>query len=558
MIFKHTAYADKTKNADISINSPTQTGSPTENINKNLSYNYASFELNSYDIDNPRLLYTGDGLALSTTAQSDESGIFSTPIKITADIGSVVDFSGISIDTDCIITSLKISTYNADELIAEKEFTNTDSANYFRTDSKEISKVVIQINSINTPYRFLDIFNINFGRVFMFGEDSIKEPKMINQFSVSGRELPIDSLEFTLFNIPDDLVLDNNQKLDVIDDDGFVKFTFYVNSWEYDENKEKVKITYNDVVSLLEDEYPGMLNGDVYNYDEASKTYTKLEEGLSANSTYVFYSKVKDVVDDILDGTGVVCSFEEGIADTEVRGAIPTTTRRNALIYVANATGYKIVKQPNLKLIKPSNNIIKSFDETNIFRGTQKTTLKKPYKKVTMNLYKFVCNIDNEENYERVYYKELTEGEYTIRLNKSTHPYLAKIQGYLDTISNKNNVYSNKSQFKTTSNGIVEVYIVKYEQKIDGYISKEISNAELYLNYSDITIDSFTLIGDCEERLNERLNELLDYYSNTEEISAKVLWLNPQIGAMVNFEGKNKTVRKISTNFTDAVEIEVE
>lgn len=554
MIFKHTAYADKTKNADFYTDYSIQEGSSTTNINKNISYNYASLEYDSYDIDNPRLLYTGEGLALSTTTQSNAYGEFSTPIQITANIGSVVDFSGISIDTDCIITSAKISTYNADELIAEKEFTNTDSANYFRTDSKEISKVVIQINSINTPYRFLDIFNINFGRVFMFGEESIKEPKMINQFSVSGRELPIDSLEFTLFNIPDDLVLDNNQKLDVIDKNGIVKFTFYVNSWEYDENREKVKITYNDVVSLLEDEYPGMFNDDVYNYDEASKTYTKLEEKLSSNFTHVFYSTVKDVVNDILDGTGVVCSFEEGVADTEVRGAIPTTTRRNALIYVANATGYKFIKQPNLKLIKQSNNVIKSFDETNIFRGTQKTTLKKPCKKVTMNLYKFVCNIDNEENYERVYYEKLPAGEHTIRLNKSTHPYLVQIQGSFDTISRKNNVYSNKSQFITTSDGFVEVYVVKYEQKIDNYISKEISNAELYPNYSDITIDSFTLMGDDEKRLNE----LLEYYSSTEEISAKVLWLNPQIGAMVNFEGKNKTVRKISTNFTDAVEIEVE
>lgn len=552
MIFKHTDYADGTKNADISTNSPTQTGSSTANLNKNLSYNYASLEYGSYDIDKPRLLYTGEGLALSTTTQSNAYGKFSTPIQITANIGRIVDFSGISIDTDCIITSLKISTYNADELIAEKEFTNTDSANYFRTDSKEISKVVIQINSINTPYRFLDIFNINFGRVFMFGEDSIKEPKMINQFSVSGRELPIDSLEFTLFNIPDDLVLDNNQKLDVIDDDGFVKFTFYVDSWEYDENKEKVKITYNDVVSLLEDEYPGMLNDDVYHYNSDTKTLIKIDEPQSTGFLCSFYETVEDVVNDILDGTGVVCSFGEGVAKTEIKGAIPTTTRRNALIYVANATGYKFVKHPNLKLVKPSNNIVKSFDETNIFKGTQKTTLKKPCKSITINLFKYICDL-NKDN-ERIYYENLTAGEHTIRLKKSTHPYLVSPYGFFDATSDKNKVHSNKVHFVTTSDYFVEIRILPYEQQNNGYVSKEINNAELYPNYSVVTIDSFTLMSDYEKRLNE----LLDYYSNTEEISAKVLWLNPKIGAMVNFEGKNKTVRKISTNFNDAVEIEVE
>lgn len=552
MIFKHTAYADGTKNADISINSPLQTGSSMANINKNLSYNYASFELNSYDIDNPRLLYTGGGLSLSTTLQSDGNGIFSTPIQITADIGIAVDFSGISIDTDCIITSAKISTYNANELIAEKEFASSNSANYFRTDSKDISKVIIQIDSISTPNRFLDIFNINFGRAFLFTEDSIKEPKMINQFSVSGRELPIDSLEFTLFNIPDDLVIDHNQRLDVIDDNGFVKFKFYVNSWEYDENKEKVKITYNDVISLLEDEYPGMINDDVYHYDSNDKTSIKIEEAISDGFQGAFYETVEDIVNDILDGTGVVCSFGEGVADTEIKGAIPTTTRRNALIYVANATGYKFVKQPDLKLIKPSTKAIKQFEETNIFQGTQKTTLKKPCKSVIINCYKYICNLNKEE--EQIYYEHLKAGKYTIRLKKSTHPYLVKPYGHFTESSITNRVYSNKVHFATKIDYYVGIRILPYEQQQNGYVSKEINNAELYPNYSVVTIDSFTLMSDYDKRLNE----LLDYYSNTEEISAKVLWLNPQIGAMVNFEGKNKTVRKISTNFSDAVEIEVE
>lgn len=548
MIFKHTAYADGTKNADISMDSPAQTGSSSNNINKNIFYNYASFELNSYDIDNPRLLYTGEGLALSSSALSDENGIFSTPIQITANIGSVVDFSGISIDTDCIITSVKILTYNADTFIDEKEFTNTDSANYFRTDSKSISKVVIQINSINTPYRFLDIFNINFGRVFMFGEDSIKEPKMINQFSVSGRELPIDSLEFTLFNIPDDLVLDHNQKLDVVDDNGLAKFTFYVDSWEYDENKEKVKITYNDVVSLLEDEYPGMLNDDVYYYDNKNQAI----EPSGLDFHYTFYDTVEDIVNDILDGTGVVCGFGEGVAKTEIKGAIPATTRRNALIYVANATGYKFIKQPDLKLLKPLNKVIKQFDETNIFQGTQKTTLKKPCKSITINLFKYICDLNKDS--ELVYYENLIAGEHTLRLKKSSSPYLISPNGPFSEDDLKRVVYSNKVKIETTKDYYVSVYLHSYEKQQNGYVSKEIKNAELYPNYSVVTIDSFTLMGDYEKRLNE----LLDYYSNTEEISAKVLWLNPQIGAVVNFEGKNKTVRKISTNFNDAVEIEVE
>ena len=551
MIFKHTAYADGTDKAEFTANSSVQKGSSSDNINNNMSYNYASFELNSYDIDNPRLLYTGEGLALSTTTQSNADGIFSPPIQITANIGSVVDFSGISIDTDCVITNAKISTYKADELIDEKEFTNTDSANYFRTDSKEISKVVIQINSISTPNRFLDIFNINFGRVFVFGKDSIKEPKMINQFSVSGRELPIDSLEFTLFNIPDDLVFDNNQRLNVINDNGVIQYTFYVNSWEYDENKEKVKITYNDVVSLLEDKYPGMVNDNVYYYDEDSGAYKAAEPSYS-HYQYCIKETVAEIVNDILDGTGVTCDFDKEIGDTKVKGAIPVTSRRNALVYVANATGYKFIKQPNLKLVKLSSEPLMCFDETNIFKGTQKTTFKKPCKSVTINKFKYFC--EAEEYAKTVYYEDMISGEYTINLNEATHPYL--IYPLLFHVEDKrvNKIYSNKVHFKSFRDGNVEIRVLTYEQKNKGFVYKEINHAKLYPNYSDVTIDSFTLMGDHKKRLNE----LLEYYSKTEEISAKVLWLNPKIGAMVNFEGKNKIVRKISTNFTDAVEIEVE
>ena len=108
--------------------------------------------------------------------------------------------------------------------------------------------------------------------------------------------------------------------------------------------------------------------------------------------------------------------------------------------------------------------------------------------------------------------------------------------------------------FKSFQDGDVEIRVLTYEQKNKGYVYKEINNAKLYPNYSDVTIDSFTLMGDYKKRLNE----LLEYYSKTEEIAAKVLWINPKIGAMVDFEGKNKIVRKISTNFNDSVEIEVE
>lgn len=551
MIFKHTAYADNTYGSNIVMNS-SQSGSSSFNVNQNMRYNFASFEVDSYDIDNPRPLFDGSpgGLALSSTAQSDEYGVYESPIVLTAEIGSATDFSGITIETDVIITDVTIEEYQGETLIRSDSYTNDSIINYFSTSSKNITKVVITVNKINKAYRFLDIFSLNFGKTFMFSEDTIKSPKMINQFSVSGRELPIDSFELTLVDVPNELLLDHGQKLEIINDDETL-YTFFVNSFEPDEDVESVKITYNDCVALLETEFMG---------------------GFYENAP------IKDVVDSILDGSGITCEYDKNVLDFVISGYLPVTTRRNALIYVANATGCKFLKHPTLKIFKPYNAVYANFDESNIFLGSMKKTAKKPSKEVNLTLINYASST-NEDDYKTVFEKEFeTGGLYEIKFEKPLYPVDGSTVKVVDLP-----VGVEQSQVLSWAKPSVNGCVFRLNENYKGYpvkvvaagflmktlsnvtVKKQIPNAEYFTNYEVQNIDSFTLMHKrliynnvTEPGYPYIIDELMDYYSKKESLSFKCLWSNPKLDGYVNVYGNKKQVTKLTTSFTEAVEIEVE
>ena len=244
MIFKHYAFADGTRDASFSTNANSiQYKSNVNMLNKVSSVDYASLELDSYDIDNPRIMYSNENLALATNTQSDSNGEFANSIYITAKFSSAVSFSGIAIDSVNEVIAISVETKLGGILKSNNDIGIDNRLQFGKTtfyfkpinksDFTDVDEVVITFKKI-AANRFLNVSGISFGRIFCFEEDTIKSPKMINQFSVSGRELPIDSLEFTLFNIPDDLILDNNQKVEVLDEYNEVKYTFYVSGWEYD------------------------------------------------------------------------------------------------------------------------------------------------------------------------------------------------------------------------------------------------------------------------------------------------------------------------------------
>lgn len=541
MILKHYAFADGTDNLKFEIKTQLQANND-ENINKILAYNYASFGRDSYYIDNPRPFYKGQGLAYSSFV-TDSAGNFSEPIVIDVDIEKMVNFSGITLSCNQTIKRIKFNMYSADTMVEELSLYNEDDSNFFRTNSENISKVRITIYSIKDGYNFLDIFGIYFGKVYVFEEKDFKTPKMVNNISVSGRELPIDTFSFELYDKPDDLLFDNNQKVEIIIDK-VPEYTFFVDKFEND-GENSFKVSCVDCVSLLEETYEGGY-------------FEKVE--------------ARTIAKEILDDTNLPYEFTESLGDFLVTGYIPVTTKRNGLIYLANALGCKILKQPSLKFVNYKDSAI-TFDDDSIFFGTFKLNKETPSKSVELSAFNYHYVLSDSGDYEEVYGEYLKAGSHIIYLQKGCDP----DEEYTDikALNEKDGVSIGSDTFvqgsiKITTNAIrfeinKDCYVVikqaMFLESKKATIIKKIPNADLYKNYNVETIDTFSLmrcnIDDDNVDYYTRADELLKYYSINETAKARVVWKKPMLDYFVDLYGEKYAVNKLTTSFTDAVEIEV-
>lgn len=535
MIYKHIAVAQGSENSRFSSAS----GGDVGKLNKIGDYEYASLEPDSYDIDNPRLMNTGQEIAYNNFILTDDNGFFETPIVINTEFDEFVELKGISFSADAKILKVGFDLFFQGNLVASYLEENLQD-NYFVFEKRDVDEIKITIYSTNRPNRFLNIYGIIFGRVWDLTEN-IKTVKMTNNVSLSGREFPIDTINIVASNFPKGINLEFEQQLSVSTDDGLLLYTFYLNSFKFSDDEDVVTLDYSDVGSLLEEDFVG---------------------------EYYQNATVKEVVDDILDGTGIEWYDVYGFGDTIVRGFVPNVSRRNALIYVANATGYKIYKHPYIDFRKQSNVEIAKFDDNNVFSGSLKVTTDKPAKEVKLAIYpKKPITYDE---YETVFEDEVEAGTYDLILDEPVYvegvdfekSFVAKVPttDAPATISGGFNT-SNSLWFRVPQNSNVVIKFKKF-WNIDDYteISKQIENANLYKKLNTEKIDSFTLIAnDKLIKPQTRLNDLFDYYRINEYKNIKVVWDKwHRIDGIVDIYGKKHRIRKLVTSFDDVAELEVE
>lgn len=564
MILKQYAFANGSEAVTFSgINM--QRLANTANINNISPYDYAAFEPSQ--IAKSRRLFNADAdeLSYSSAVLGDNNGEYSN-VKITATFAIATALSRINFDCRPMLEKITIVATLSDDTTKTFNYLEIEN-NYISFDSSlQVKSLEVQVLKVNEPNRFFNLFGMSFGAVVIINEDYIKNYKLIDEISVSGRELPTGKLELTLTELPDDFLPDYHQKLEILDDDGVLKYTFYIEEFS-ETNNDGYVITYYDCVGLLEDEFPGGFYDDVY--DKFTPTETEI---WPLGSDEVILSNVKEIVDEILEGTKIPYYFEnQEIENTEVKGIIPATTKRNALIYIANATGYKWQKQPYLKLINPIDDVIEIFDESTTFDDLRIDT-KTPAKQVILKRFVQIWE-QTDTNTPTLVSQTVKEVEadidYAFLYNKLYPPCLVgstqSLGGHSGEILNYKKLYDKKIvyNFKYTGTATISACITeKYKQLEISSLEKHIDNYELFPSYTTETIDSFTLIN--QNNVDNILTKLLDYYSSKDSITARVIWSNPQIGVKVKFMigGKEytKTVKKITTSDLDdeVVEIEVE
>lgn len=546
MIFKHIAIVDD--NFTVTPISKMQSGSNASNINKIGSYNFGSFEPSSIDVDNPRpLKTTNQPMALTSQYVCNDNGVFLVPVSFSVTFDSLVSFVGATINTDVLINEVEITEYAGDSLVDSAVYTGNN--NYFEINANQVNKIVFKITKINTPNVFLDIFGINFGKVVFWDDSKVKDVKMVNNFSNVGRDLAIDTLSFTIPGFSDNVVFNEKQKLEVIDDNGVCKYTFYLKSYKFNEDKTQVSLEYADVIDLLDGE---TFYGGFYDKDADVSETPYLEDG-----------KVETIVNKITEG--YECSIEPRIASMQVYGYMPVVSKRNALIYIANATGCKILKHPNLQLVDRNQTVKYEFDDSNVFLGSVQRQTEKPTKQINFTSFNYYLDEEDKE---------------TDLLKKNTELY-KKNETYIFQLSEPNWIaYPSYQAVGATTSEIskccdiyeIGVNYIKIKSKYDFYLSMatychqksttaitvhQVGNYQLLNSYDTLNIDSFTLVNK-NEKDSSIVPFLLNYYKERETITFKAVWQNPSLNTCVRFYGKEKLIKKITTSFGDVVELEVE
>ncbi len=146
-------------------------------------------------------------LGLWSNSMTDSEGNFVVPPELTINFSNYETSVGITLQfnpaTDDYCNSLNIKWYQDDTLLADENY-GPNSALYFcQKNVTNFNKVVITFSSMNNPYRFLKLQAIEYGVVRTFGQDELRSAKILEEVSLTGEELSINTLDFNLDSADD-------------------------------------------------------------------------------------------------------------------------------------------------------------------------------------------------------------------------------------------------------------------------------------------------------------------------------------------------------------------
>ena len=345
--FKYSDFAVGAKeNVSYSINKELQEGSALTQLSVGVKpYDFASIEQDEYITSQPKLLYTmQQDLGLLTADISDENGVFEEPIILYAEFDTYHSMTGITINSKNIIKDITITAFRDNTEIASQTFSSVSKDNFFPINIELANIVVFTIKQINEPKHFFGIFNIDYGKIRLFNDETSLNAEITNNFSVLGDTLEYDTLDLTVIDPEkEDYLFQRKQPIDFIVDE-LQKSRFYIDSGtELDNNTVQV-LAYDEIASLEDDFLGGMYKNKPFN----------------------------ELVSNILSGTNIKYESEVPVG-VQLTGYLPISSRRKALQTILQASNIRCYKGEKL-VFKPLemqiNDIV--FDETNIIDKPKK------------------------------------------------------------------------------------------------------------------------------------------------------------------------------------------
>lgn len=377
--------AISSKAFDFDINIALQNNSNVSQIGASGS-RWATFERDRFSLNTDRsnrlfLANEYDEIGVVSVAQSNSTGAFTTPVKLTASVkdGKYVTQNGITFIGLNFIKSLEVYAYRDDTQVAHYNLTDADSIQtdlgfekkqVFLVELQVVNKVEFIVSKIDKPYQFFYVRDFRLEAEEDFKNDTLISVEATNHFSVYGDNIEYSTLDFQIKKDEYDRIFQKNEAISVIKDEGVSKFF----TRQSTEARNTYTVNCADFTSLLESEFLG----GIYN----RKITGKLINDCIGSELSEFYM------------------VSASIFTKELTGYLPICSKREALQQILLATNARKYKLNEVEVFSEFTNELQTlkYDETNII-GEPQIVRNEPLKKIIVREHNYSKNDEETEVY---------------------------------------------------------------------------------------------------------------------------------------------------------------
>lgn len=359
---------------------------------------FATLEQNQWILDGSRKAFPEnpkeENWGLWSKQMSDENGVFSVPIALTINFTMNHTSEGLTLyfrpDTDDYAAEMQIDYYNsAGELILSKTFA-PDAAEYFAAGIAEnYRKIVLTFRKTSLPYRYLKLTEIKYGAVKVFDEDSIISADILEEVDVTGAELSINTLEFTVYT----------SDFQLLDPAGIYAAL---------QQKQAIAVTQKDEEGV-ETSFGTFFLEEPYSEDDDTTTMQCVDFlGVIDKTDFLggiyFAKNAGDLLTEIMASAEVEEDEYEvapEIAAKSITGWIPICTHREALQQLAFAVGAVVdcSRGKTIRIYEPETAVSGTITHDEKFLG-HKVSLKALVTGIEVTTHKYVTSADSSNAFE--------------------------------------------------------------------------------------------------------------------------------------------------------------
>ena len=431
---------------------------------------------------------------------SGEDGSFASEIILTRTFEHQHTSVGISLTfdtyTEDYCSSLNVKWYRDSQLLYSKNYQPNAAIFYCAQNVENFNKVVITFYSMNRPYRYLKISNIDDGVIRNFTAGELRSVKVLEEVSPISEELSINTLSFELDSAQGtEYLFQKKQPLEVRFNDELIGIYFV------DKADRVAKSQY----SVSAEDYIGLLDKVQY----YGGVYTDIT--------------VEDLVEEIMAGENIEFVVDKSLCTYKLSGYLPICTKREALAHVAFACGGIVDDSGSSTLrIYQATSRVSSLSASDTFDGG-KVTSGDIITEVRLTSYSYYNSYARQELFKG----SLQAGETIITFQEPACPTGMQVEGAELLYASYNYCIVNA----TSEQAEVTVSGYRYQANTKQY-SKKNSNILMGAAENIIEVKECTLIS--ESNASAVLDRIYNHYINNQTVETKAVLHSEKTGELLN------------------------